>query len=236
MDVYDSSTGRTVYSPAAGGLNDMAREYENDYGNVLKLYEGGVIDSDKFERSVENLDKLFDESARCEQGRLLDTISSFAKAMRVYDTDFFNVQDSYVDAFLSDVGRMYDNIRNHIKSGGTVDGLTKEIVEAGCVVSDLDDVKFLHSDKFLKDYLRPAMKALEAEIEAENTTITVTVGAEWVEAHAQTWSALNTDADADAISEHLKNLLLKLVNYGNDYRPGSFLQQRSYAQDGSLKV
>ncbi|MDR1246662.1 MAG: hypothetical protein LBK57_06480, partial [Clostridiales Family XIII bacterium] len=140
--------------------------------------------------------------------------------------------DSDVNAFLSDVGRMYDNIRDYIKSGGDVAGLTKEIIETGCVVSGLDDVKFLHSDKFWCDYMAPAMKAYLADKGLFQTT----VGARWVEEHAKTWYDLNTGADADAVSGHLKMLLLKLANYGNGYRPGSFLQQLSYEQDGSLKV
>jgi hypothetical protein len=228
---FEWSTGFSV--SFHGGLERPASEYAKLYGETLEKYNSGEMDSDEFDRRVEIMDKYFDEVSRGEQSWLRSTISSFSRAMRVSDSGFFNAQtDSDVNAFLSDVGRMYDNIRNHIKSGGDIAGLTKEIIEAGCTVSGLDDVKFLHSDKFWRDYMAPAMKAYEAE----RGLFTTTVGAKWVEEHANTWTDLSVGADADAISQHLKNLLLKLVNYGNDYRPGSFLQQRSYTRDGSLKV
>jgi hypothetical protein len=221
----DFSTGFSVYFH--GGLETPANEYAKQYGETLEKYNSGEIDSDEFDRRVGIIDKYFDEVIQGEQRWLRDTISRFSRAMRVDDPAFFDVRtDPYAEAFLSDVGRMYDNIRDHIKSGGDVAGLTKGIIEAGCAVSGLDDIKFLHSDKFWIDYLAPAVKALMAE---NALIVSNKVSAKWVEEHAKTWTDLNTGPDADAMSKHLKFLLLKLVNYGNDYRPGSLLQQISYS-------
>jgi hypothetical protein len=212
-----------------GGFERPANEYAKLYGETLEKYNSGEIDSDEFDRRVGIMDKYFDEVSRGEQGELRRIISQFSRAMRVSDPEFFSaLTDSDVNALLSDVGRMYDNIRDYIKSGGDVAGLTREIIEAGCAVSGLDDVKFLHSDKFWCDYMAPAMKAYLADKGLFQTT----VGARWVEEHAKIWYDLNTGADADAVSGHLKMLLLKLVNYGNDYRPGSFLQQLPYNKIG----
>jgi hypothetical protein len=225
----DFSTGFSIYFH--GGLEKPAMEYAKLYGETLEKYNSGEIDSNEFDRRVELMDKYFDEVAQGERRGLRDIIGMFSGAMRVQDPKFFDVStDSDVEAFLSDVGRMYDNIRDHIKSAGSIDGLTKEIIEAGCVVSSLDDVKFLHSDKFWMDYMAPAMKALETE--KGLGIFQAKIGAKWVEEHAKTWVDLNTGVDADALSNHLKGLLLKLVNYGNDYRPGSFLQQLPYDEIG----
>jgi hypothetical protein len=208
-----------------GGLEQPTNEYAKLYGETLEKYNGGEIDSDEFDRRVGIMDQHFDKAAQSEQRVLSSIISRFSRAMRVNDSEFFNARtDPDVEAFLSDVGRMYDNIRNHIKSGGDVAGLTKEIIEAGCTASGLNDVKFLHSDKFYCDYFAPAMRAYMRD----GALMSAKIGAKWVEEHAKTWVNLNTGADATAISGHLKSLLLKLVNYGNDYRPGSFLQQLSY--------
>jgi hypothetical protein len=212
-----------------GGLEQPTNEYAKLYGETLEKYNSGEIDSHEFDRRVGIMDKYFDKVAQLEQHALQGIISKFSTAMRVSDPGFFDAwTDPDVAAFLSDVGRMYDNIRNHIKSGGDVSGLTKEIIGAGCTVSGLDDVKFLHSDKFYCDYFAPAMKAYMND----KALMSAKIGAKWVEEHAKTWVDLNTGIDANALSNHLKDLLLKLVNYGNDYRPGSFLQQLPYNKIG----
>jgi hypothetical protein len=227
---YEMSTGFSV-SFHAGGLERPANEYAKQYAETLEKYNNGEIDANEFDRRVGLMDKYFDDATQWEQSELRSIVSLFSTAMRVNDSEFFNRRtDPDVNAFLADVGRMYDNIRNHIKSGGSIDGLTKEIIEAGCVVSGLDDVKFLHSDKFWMDYMAPAMKALESE--KGLGIFQTTIGAKWVKEHAKTWADLNAGVDADALSRHLKGLLLKLVNYGNDYRLGSFLQQLPYDKIG----
>jgi hypothetical protein len=216
-----------------GGLEQPVKEYAKLYGETLKKYKSGEIDSNEFDRRIGIMDQYFDKVAKNEQRWLRSTVSLFSEAMRVRDPEFFDARtDTDVNAFLSDVGRMYDNIRNHIKSGGDIAGLTKDIIEAGCDVSGLDDVKFLHSDKFWNDYMTPAMKALEAEKKLMFTNMADKISAKWVEEHAKAWVDLNTGSDAEALGKHLKNLLLKLVNYGNDDRPGSFLQQLSYDRTG----